>query len=189
MTRNQLEKSVFAKIATLHPAVITSIFLVIILVFIQLVEKLNLGIAGIVQVYAVIGCFLYLLFLFWIFGIVKVVNSKAARRTTETFHLLGFVAFPIFFVMIGTMLPPETEETSWALKSFAGLVLASTSICYCGSMWVTASALVNPEKNSGFAYWLKSVIAFLLIYAFPIGVWFLHKRIKEVALSEEASFG
>lgn len=122
----------------------------------------------------------------WHYSLFDVAERKSAARSgvssQRPFFFAGLaLALPILlvFIVMSTIKPTPAGVRS-VVSVAVPISLMATVISYFGAIGSAASALVRFEVPGKREPLLRTIFTFILGLYLPIGVWFLHPRIRKM---------
>ncbi|HWA01808.1 MAG TPA: hypothetical protein VG841_15985 [Caulobacterales bacterium] len=160
------------RIVTLPPAVVTGGFVLLFVAADVLIDLAPLrgrawSIAFWGSMFALIAPLMV-----WHYSLYR--EAMRARARSPGLALL-FVG-PLIAILAWTALP--LSDAVW-------IVLIPTHLSYFVSIWCAARELVLYEAGAAERTWTKVLGTFLLEFYLPVGVWFLHPRIKRMIAASD----
>ncbi|HXI85869.1 MAG TPA: hypothetical protein VNH64_00310 [Parvularculaceae bacterium] len=184
---DQMSSRWTGRIAGLNPAVVTILFLVL---FFGVGISLHIPSTGarVFRAIWAVGNAIFLgSLLLWHYSLFEAADKRSAQQLgAKPRRPLPFIvcatAMAAFILIVAFARasggPSETSDPAILGAIFPAL-MALGVLSYFAAIWSAADALMRAELKRSSVPWHMSVGTFLLEFYLPIGIWFLHKRIRQ----------
>ena len=122
----------------------------------------------------------FVIYMIWILTICSVIHDVNNPKPSLLFKLFVFnIFYSILYIFFDSMFNEWFIFSDKAISSFLGLYYVF-SIIYCILFVSRELVMAEGEPNPPFNRYLGSM---LLIFIFPIGVWFIQSRVRKVLVN------
>jgi hypothetical protein len=181
------------RVVALHPFVVTGFLLAVFLSCEAASRILGFSVVGTVVLAILMTLFMELPVLWW-YSLYRAASNRItapsgaeARRSALSFTLLA-VASPLF-VILGALWLTNPFGSSDSTMSRALCVLVPGLVIIIGlnslrAIWSSAGALIRFDEDLASAPRRERLGTFILLFYYPIGIWFLYPRIRKMLAAE-----
>jgi len=173
------------QVASLHPAIVTGVFLMVFGGGALALTSLPLGGSDWPLVYSVTMTLLLVPTLTWHYSIYRAASERSTnfvghngRRgflfaACATSTAIFLATFPIYASM------PYTNPSQPTLATINSVAMGIACVTYFPAIWAAANALTRFSEQKKIVDLGKTFGTFVLELYYPIGVWFIYRRIRK----------
>lgn len=178
------------RVIGLHPGLVTGVFLLLFFGGSAAINFFPFENPPATAVWAVSMAAMTIPVIIWHYSLRQVADIKSAankgtRARKPLFFAVLIMVFPLFLITIGSAAMWPTSETLSPLVNVIIPALMMVAVfTYFGAIWTAADALKRYEEGRDSVPFYKTVGTFILEFYLPIGVWFLHPRIRRMLAQE-----
>ncbi len=171
------------RVLSLHPAIVTTIFVLAFIVGGLAINLYPLGSAEWPWAFAVTMPAMLGPLILWHYSLYRAASDRnevcvghSGRHTrSRVLTCAGLVVFLIVFLALQT--PSVRLQT---LAPAAPLAMVIGNVSYFASIWAAANALTRFDDRVKSAEFHKTLGTFILEFYLPIGIWVIYPRVKRL---------
>jgi len=175
------------RVIALHPGIVTGVFLLLFFGGAAAINIFPFGSPPAMAIWTVSMVFMTAPLILWHYSLREVAERKAEDRNgmrprKPLLFMILVIAFPLFLGVqaIYSVIQPTSESALRLIGITMPVLMLITVVSYFGAIWTAADSLMRFDKGSASVPFHTTIVTFLLEFYLPIGVWFLHPRIRRM---------
>jgi len=174
------------RVLSLHPAVVTILFLALFIGAGVAVNIYQFGSAVSSLIFSVAMLAMLAPVMLWHYSLYRVASDRNAQSVGHTgrrgfLFLLAIVGTCVFLILFPIqLLPAPTDPAYRVIAAAVPISMLVGNLSYFASIWAAANALTRFDDRQKSAEFHKTLGTFILELYLPIGIWVIYPRIKRL---------
>ncbi|MBL8558377.1 MAG: hypothetical protein JNM47_06620 [Hyphomonadaceae bacterium] len=181
------------RVLSLHPAAITGLFVALFLGGGLATNVFPFGSIASLLMFAITMLVMIAPMWLWFYSLYRAASARSDQFVGHSgrrgfLFLSAILGLCAFLALFPTMMSiPPTAPIYRTVVAALTISMLVGSISYFASVWAAANALVRFDEHQRHAEFHKTLGTFFLLAYLPIGIWWVHPRIKRLLVAPSSS--